>query len=650
MALIAAQNIKKTFILRLLFEGVSFEVNDGDKIGLVGVNGCGKTTLFRILTGLEPLDEGAVYKNRDTRIATMEQTMQQEDIPLMDAVLGVFSYLEEAEKELDEVNEKLLSATGAELDKLVRRQHQLRESYEDGGGLTYKSRTRSTLIGLGFTEDELKQKLNTMSGGQRNKVQLAKVLLSNANLLLLDEPTNHLDIKSVAWLESFLRDYKGAFIVISHDRYFLDVVTNRTFELKNTRFFVSEGNYSRHVELMSSEQETLRRKYENTKKEIRRIEGIVEQQRRFNQERNYVTAASKLKQIERLRKTLVAPEQDTKRIHFHFDATEVMATEVLVLDKVNKAFDKPVVNNASALIKNGERVFLIGDNGCGKTTLLKMLMRKLSPDSGRISFGPRVRPGYYEQNMTSLVDENTALEEIHSAYPRMDLTEVRSALAAFLFQGDDVFKTIGSLSGGERARIQLLKLMLSSVNMLLLDEPTNHLDIASCEALERALEDYSGTMLVVTHDRYLVNRLADKVLVMDKEGLKEYIGGYDDYIAEVKRLKLIAEGKAQSVPDVLDSHAEADEPDTEPMNEYKAERERRSALNCAKGELARAEARIAEAEKELAALNAELEKPAIASDYVKAAEFAKKVEDTKVRLDGLYSAWEEAENKVYDLM
>lgn len=649
MALIAAQNIKKTFILRLLFEGVSFEVNDGDKIGLVGVNGCGKTTLFRILTGNEPLDEGAVYKNREARIATMEQTVKQENLELMDAVLDVFSSLKKAERELDEVNDKLLSATGAELDKLIEKQHQLRESYEDGGGLTYKSRTRSTLLGLGFTEDELKQPLSTMSGGQRNKVQLAKVLLSNANLLLLDEPTNHLDIKSVAWLEGFLHDYKGAFIVISHDRYFLDVVTNRTFELKNTRFFVSEGNYSRHVELMSSEQETLRRKYENTKKEIRRIEGIVEQQRRFNQERNYVTAASKLKQIERLRKTLVAPEQDTKRIHFHFDATEVMATEVLLLDKVNKAFDKPVVNNASALIKNGERVFLIGDNGCGKTTLLKMLMKKLSPDSGRIVFGPRVRPGYYEQNMTSLVDENTALEEIHSAYPRMDLTEVRSALAAFLFQGDDVFKTVGSLSGGERARIQLLKLMLSSVNMLLLDEPTNHLDIASCEALERALEDYAGTMLVVTHDRYLVNRLADKVLVMDKDGLKEYIGGYDDYIAEEKRLKLVAEGKLANLPQ-QEAFIEAHEPEPEQMNEYKAEREHRSALNRAKGELARAEARIADTEKELAALNEELARPAIASDYVKAAELAKKVEDTEVKLSGLYSAWEEAESNVYDLM
>lgn len=528
-----------------------------------------------------------------------------------------------------------------ELDALVRRQHSLRERYEDGGGLTFRSRTRAALLGLGFTEAELQKPLSNMSGGERNKAQLARVLLSGANLLLLDEPTNHLDIDAIAWLEEYLRGYTGAFIVISHDRYFLDAVTNRTMEIKNTRFFLSEGNYTRHMELMADEQEMLRRKYLNTQKEIRRIESIVDQQRRWGQERNFITAASKQKQADRLRATLVAPERETEGIRFRFHADEVGGNDVLIAEGLSKAYEAPVFRDVTLHVRKGERVFLLGPNGCGKTTLLRVLMRRERPDAGTFYFGAKVRPGYYEQHMTGLNDALSALEEVREAYPRMDDTAIRTALAAFLFRGDDVHKELGLLSGGERARVQLLKLMLSGANLLLLDEPTNHLDIASREALERALEEYDGTLLIVTHDRYLVDRLADRVLYLTGEGVEEYIGGYTEFLAERARRAMLHEAHAQQP-----FQEEAAAPK---QNDYRAKKERQSALNRAAGEVRRAEERVASAEEELAALEAELALPDVASDYKKASKLARTADEKRQALEGLYRKWEEAQAHLEEL-
>jgi len=474
-----------------------------------------------------------------------------------------------------------------------------------------------------------------MSGGERNKAQLAKLLLSGAELLLLDEPTNHLDIQSVTWLEDFLKSYAGAFIVISHDRYFLDRVTNRTLEIKNGRLTATNGNYSRHVELMSTRNEILRRHYANQKKEIHRLEGVVEQQRRWGQAHNFITAEAKLKQIERLKAELVAPEKDTSSIHFKFSAKEAGGNDVLMCEELSKSYDKPVFKNASMHIRKGERVFLLGPNGCGKTTLMKIIMGLERQDSGTVRLGAKVQPGYYEQTMTSLDPNSTALEEIHNAYPRMDLTQVRSALAAFLIRGDEVFNEIGALSGGEKARIQLLKLMLSGANLLLLDEPTNHLDISSREALEAALEDYEGTMLIITHDRYLVNRMADRILYMEEDGLTEYIGGYDDYLEAIARRP--------------QPPAEAASPKAEKPNSYKAQKERQSILNRAAGAVRRAEERIAAAEQELEDINQKLASPAVASDYVKSAELAKKADDKQAEIDALYSQWEQAQQALDEL-
>lgn len=637
MPLLTVHNLKKSFVTRVLFENVSFEVESGDHIGFVGVNGCGKSTLFRILLGEEQADEGTVNIPGGTKIGSMNQNVSAEVCSLFDYVLQVFSELSAIEAETDRINSEIAAAGGDVDPKLIERQHALNEKYWADGGSTYRARTRSTLLGLGFTEDELSRSINSFSGGQRNKAQLAKLLLSDANLLLLDEPTNHLDISAIEWLENFLSAYRGSFIVISHDRYFLDKVTNRTMELKDRRLFISKGNYSRHLELRSTARELEMRQYLRTKKEIKRIEGIVEQQRRWGQERNFITAASKQKQADRLKATLVEPERDSASIHFHFEAKEVGGNDVLAAKKLAKSFDgKLVFRNVDMLIKKGEKVFLLGDNGCGKTTLLNILAGRMRPTEGSYYLGSHVEEAYYEQTMTSLDPEATVLREVWDRYyTTISHKDICNALAAFLFRGDEIEKQIKLLSGGEAARVQLLKLMLTKANLLLLDEPTNHLDIASREALEAALEGYNGTMLIVTHDRYLVNRLADRILHMTPNGLQEYIGGYDDYIAAVN-----------------ESRAQADEQKrTQSRNalDYRERKQQQSILNRAKGEAARCEAAVSKAEAELDEINEELAKPYIASDYKKTCELSEKAAEKRQQIDELYKKWEAAEERLAEL-
>ncbi len=635
MSILAAFGLKKTYVTRTLFEGVSFELGPRDKVGLVGVNGCGKTTLFKLLTGEETPDDGSVSVNRETRLGATQQSVDGLTDTVYDATLAVFDSLLKMERELDTINARIAAGESG-LDSLVKRQGVLRERYEFEGGLTYKSRTRSTLLGLGFTEAELSKELSSMSGGQRNKAQLARLLLGGANLLLLDEPTNHLDIDSIAWLEDYLRAYNGAFIVISHDRYFLDRVTNRTFELKNARLTVSEGNYTRHLELQQSEQEAVRRVYYRTQKEIRRLEGVVEQQRRWGQEHNFITAASKLKQIDRLKAALVAPEKEPEGIRFHFTAREAGGNEVLVCEDLAKSYEKRIFENASFLVRKGERAFLLGPNGCGKTTLLRIIMGREQADKGATRLGAHVKAGYYEQTMRSLHDENTVLGEIWDEYPRLSQTEVRSALAAFLFRGDDVNKTVSMLSGGEKARVQLLKLMLSSSNLLLLDEPTNHLDIASREALEDALTDYDGTMLVVTHDRYLVNRLADRILYMTENGVEEFVGGFDEFWETYQERR--ARAQKENAPKKQ-----------ERPNLYKEQKDKQAAVVRAAGELRRAEKRVTDTEEEIARLDEQLVDPATAGDYMLAMELGAKGDEKRNELAELYAAWEDAQRRYDEL-
>ncbi len=634
MALLAAYKLSKSFGGRTLFEDVSFEVAQKDHIGFVGANGTGKTTLMRILTGMEQADSGTVHRDKLMVAATLEQTPAlKEGQTLYDFTLDAFAPLLKAEEELKEIGAQLL-LPDAPHEQLVKKQHQLQERYEQGGGLTFKSRTRSTLLGLGFVQAELELSTLSLSGGQLNKAMLARVLLLGADLLFLDEPTNHLDIAATEWLEAYLKAYTGAFILISHDRYFLDQVTSRTMELRNMRLHMTPGNYSTHVERTLNADEIARRHYLNTQKEIKRIYGIVEQQRQWNKERNIRTAESKLKQIERLKATLVEPEKEIASIRFTFTAKEPGGNEVLIAEGLQKAYgEKKLFSDASMLVRRGERVFLLGPNGCGKTTLLRILMGREAPDAGRNAFGAGVKPAYYEQNMRSLNEESTVLQEVWDAYPRMRQTEIRNALAAFLFRSEDVEKRIKMLSGGERARVQLLKLMLSGANLLLLDEPTNHLDIASREALEQALEEYNGALLIVTHDRFLVNRLADRVLYMTSSGLTETIGGYDAYLAERS-----AEEK-QPEP----------QEEEKPLNEYRAKKERQSAIARAKSEVNRAEREVAQKESEQAELEQQLSDPGVAADYEHAAALSNRLAALRAELEACIALWEQAEEALQTL-
>lgn len=630
MALLAAYKLEKAFGGRTLFADVSFEVAEKDHIGLVGANGTGKTTLLHILMGAQSADSGAVHRSKLLRVGCLEQTPElSQGQTLYNLVLNVFAPLLAAENELNGISLQLQSEDAA-LDTLIRRQHQTQERYEREGGLTFRSRTRAALLGLGFSDSDLNLPATALSGGQLGKAMLARVLLSGAELLFLDEPTNHLDIASVEWLENYLKAYSGAYIVISHDRYFLDQVTNHTLELSNGKYFLTQGNYSTHVERRASAQEILRRQYRNTQKEIRRIYGIVEQQRQWNRERNIRTAESKLKQIERLKATLVEPEKDEESIRFAFTAREPGGNDVLIAKNVGKAYGgKRLFSGASLHIRRGERVFLLGPNGCGKTTLLRIMMGREGADSGSSAFGTGVQVAYYEQNMRSMNPEKTVIQEVWDTYPRMGQTQVRNALAAFLFRGDSVEKKIGMLSGGERARVQLLKLMLSGANLLLLDEPTNHLDIASREALEQALEEYGGALLIVTHDRYLVNRLADRVLYMQPDGLIETIGGYDAFVLEQSQTQKDAPQEAEK-----------------PVNVYRAKKERQSAIVRLKGAVARAEREVAQAESEVALLEQRLAEPEIALDYAKAGELAKELEEYRVVLEERLAQWEQAEQEL----
>ncbi len=635
MPLLGIHNLKKSFVERLLFEDISFEVDANDHIGFVGVNGCGKSTLFRILLGEEPYDSGSIYVSSETKIGSMQQKVSNDDISLYDYTLEVFSELISIESELDSIAASL-SENGPD-EKLILRQQRLHDRYYSLEGTTFRARTRSTLLGLGFTEDELSRSIRTFSGGQKNKAQLARLLLSDSNLMLLDEPTNHLDIASIEWLENFLNAYRGAFIVISHDRYFLDKVTNRTIELKDRKLFISKGNYSRHMELRSTARELEMRQFLRTKKEIKRIEGIVEQQRRWGQAHNFITAASKQKQADRLKETLVEPERDSASIHFHFTAKEVSGNDVLVAKQLSKSFDgKCVFKNVDMLIKKGEKVFLLGDNGSGKTTLLNILSSRIRPSSGAFYLGAHVEAAYYEQTLTPSDPDISVLNDVWDKYyTTMTRAEVCNALAAFLFRGDDVNKPLGLLSGGELARVQLLKLMLTRCNLLFLDEPTNHLDITSREALESALEEYNGTMLIVTHDRYLVNRLADRILRMTPNGLEEYIGGYDDYIEALSR-------KEQN-------GTEAEKNLSRNAIDYREKKQQQSLINRTKGERERAEKAVVKAEAELKALEEEQASPAYAADYKKAVELSAKADRLRQELEKLYKNWEEAEKRLSEL-
>ena len=633
MIVLSGNDISVSFGGETLFHDVNFRLEENGRAGLVGVNGCGKTTLMHVINGRQEAETGGISKAAGIKLGCMEQYVIRDDnITLYDEVLEIFRPLIDAENELADI--AVAIDTGDHSEQTLSRQMQLQERFEREGGLTYKSMTCSALVGLGFSEDDFNKPISVMSGGQKSKAQLAKLLLSGSNILLLDEPTNHLDITACEWLEKFLTEYKGAYIVISHDRYFLDKVTNTTFEMENRTLREYKGNYTRYLELKAEAREAQQRVYDRTVKEINRIEGIVEQQKRWGQEHNFITAASKQKQADRLKETLEKPEDLPEAIKFTFRAKEGGANDVLIAKGLSKSFDGTAVfTNAELDIKKNTTTFILGENGCGKTTLLKILTGEYQADSGEYKFGNNIQFGYYDQAQTDLDPSKTVIDEVWDRYPGMTQTQVRSALAQFLFKGDDVFKNVGKLSGGEKARVSLLKLMLSKANMLLLDEPTNHLDIHSREALENALASYGGTLLIVSHDRYLINKLADRIVWLGKTGTVNIDGNYDRYI-ELK------EAKAQSEQAVQVKAAEGRK------NDYKERKERESTLRKLSGALKRCEQAIDEIGLKTAELAQQMSQPEIATDYEKTSALAQDIEALKDKEEALTAEWMELSEQI----
>ena len=633
MIVLSGNDISVSFGGETLFHDVNFRLEENGRAGLVGVNGCGKTTLMHVINGRQEAETGGISKAAGIKIGCMEQYVIRDDnITLYDEVLEIFRPLIDAENELADI--AVAIDTGDHSEQTLSRQMQLQERFEREGGLTYKSMTCSALAGLGFSEEDFGKPISVMSGGQKSKAQLAKLLLSGSNILLLDEPTNHLDITACEWLEKFLTEYKGAYIVISHDRYFLDKVTDTTFEMENRTLREYKGNYTRYLELKAEAREAQQRVYDRTVKEINRIEGIVEQQKRWGQEHNFITAASKQKQADRLKETLEKPEDLPEAIKFTFRAKEGGANDVLIAKGLSKSFDGTAVfTNAELDIKKNTTTFILGENGCGKTTLLKILTGEYQADSGEYKFGNNIQFGYYDQVQTDLDPSKTVIDEVWDRYPKMTQTQVRSALAQFLFKGDDVFKNVGKLSGGEKARVSLLKLMLSKANMLLIDEPTNHLDIHSREALENALASYGGTLLIVSHDRYLINKLADRIVWLGKTGTVNIDGNYDRYI-ELK------EAKAQSEQAVQVKAAESKK------NDYKERKERESTLRKLSGALKRCEQAIDEIGLKTAELAQQMSQPEIATDYEKTSALAQEIEALKEKEEALTAEWMELSEQI----
>ena len=630
MAVLSVHNLEMSFSERVLFSQVSFDIEASDKVGFIGVNGVGKTTLFKILCGKMEQTGGDFFTSKNLKIGYMEQhACSNSENTVYNELLSVFPHLIRMEEEIDRLNLDL--EMGRSDEKTIMRHTELSEQFAAMDGLVYKSRTASALTGLGFKQKDFNMPVKKLSGGQRSKLSLAKLLLSGSDIILLDEPTNHLDINSVGWLESFIRDFKGAAIIISHDRYFLDTVTNKTMELEHEKLQMYKGNYTEFIRKKEEAKKAAENKYKKDMAEIKRIEGIIEQQKRWNREKNIKTAESKQKEIDRIKENLVVPESELENIKFKFQPNTESGNDVLMCEGVSKTFgEKKIFENVNMHIRKGEKVFIVGSNGCGKTTLFRIIMGTVPADRGEIDFGAKVETEYFDQMQENLNMEKTAMDEIWDEYPKMTQTQVRTSLGAFLFKGDEVFKPINQMSGGERARVSLLKLMLGGGNFLLLDEPTNHLDTTSREALEESLKSYEGTMLIISHDRYFINKLADRILELKPEGMTEYLGNYDYYME--KRLEKSGQDSGKTHTETKKSAGAID---------YKMKKEMQAQERKRRSMLKKTEQEIEETELEMEKVNEQLADPQVTSDYQKLIELSGKLEELKAKQEQLYEQWAE---------
>lgn len=635
MIILSGKDIKKSYGIDVIIENVSFTVQENDKVGIVGVNGAGKSTLFKIITGDLEKDSGELYIGKGISIGYMSQDFSFEsESSIWEEMLSVFSPLIQMEKSMGSLEHKISSlsteADSEALEPLLKAYANLQEDYKNNNGFGYKSQIKGVLKGLGFSAEDYDKPVSILSGGQKTRIALGKVLLQNFNILLLDEPTNYLDIQSVEWLEDYLKNLKCAALIVSHDRYFLDMVTNRTFEIENRTLTEFNGNYSVYIEKKQQLREQQLKDYAEQQKEIARQEAIIARFRQYNREKSIRQAESREKALERMEK-LDKPDSLPKSIGFKFEPGIRSGNDVLAVEGLSKAFDRPLFRNAAFEIKRGEKVALLGPNGIGKTTMLKIIAGLTKADTGSVRLGTNVIIGYYDQEQESLDYSKTVIDEVWDEYPQLNQTELRNKLAAFLFQGEDVFKEISKLSGGERSRIALLKLMLSKANFLLMDEPTNHLDILSKEVLENALSNYTGTVLLISHDRYFLNKVATKIIELKQDECVLYNGNYTFYIQKKASLE-------SSIASQQPSDSEAVKAN---KNDWLKQKEEKSTLRRQQKRLEAVEAEIAKSEERIKEIDRLLETPEVFSDHIKCQELHSEQEQLKANLDSLYEEWSE---------
>lgn len=631
MIILSAQHIAKSFGVNAVLRDVSLTVQQGDRIGLVGVNGCGKSTLMRILAGLDAQDGGEISLVRGLRVGYLaQQNMVTSGETVWNELQKVYEQVFAMEKKLRELEDEMAHAhtdaqrfaqLSADYDRLTQR-------FEEADGYSWKSMVSGVLNGLGFKPAQYDQCVDSLSGGEQTRLCLARLLLQKPDLLLLDEPTNHLDMETLQWLENYLAAYKGSVLVISHDRYFLDHVCTGIVEILMGSSEQYNGNYTRYIAQRQERFESRMRAYEIQQKEIERQQAIIARYRMFNREKSIRAAESREKALDRMEK--LEKPVDERAIRFSFEARRRTGEDVLQLTEISKSFgEKHLFHDLTLRVRAGDRVALIGPNGVGKSTLIKIIVGEEQPDTGFIRYGSNVDIGYYDQHQSTLHADKTALDEIWDRFPQMEQSNVRGALGMFLFTGDDVFKPIHTLSGGEKGRVALTALMLRKDNLLLLDEPTNHLDMDSREVLEDALTDFGGTIITVSHDRYFINRIANRIIEMQPDGVTEYIGNYDDYIERKNRPVAV--------------EAEAGKTKTELEKEKRREKLSRQALRQLKIRAQEAEKAVGIKEAEIAELEAQMADPSLYSDAQKSADVQRAYQKAQQALQTLYEQWEAAE-------
>ncbi len=650
--ILSVSNIHKSFNEIPVLRNVSFHIEDYDKAAIVGINGAGKTTLLRIIMGELSADEGIVTVSRDKTIGYLSQhEAVSGDNTIYDELLSVKQELIDLEQKMRSVELQMKTASGDALQQLMNTYTNLTHDFETGGGYAYRSELTGVLKGLGFQEEEFGRSVSTLSGGQKTRVALGKLLLLKPDLIILDEPTNHLDMSSITWLETHLLNYRGAVIIVSHDRYFLDRIANKVIELDNTRATVFTGNYSDYAAKKEALRAAEYSAYMKQQQEIRHQEAVIEKLRSFNREKSIRRTESRVKMLNKL-EVLDKPTEVRADMHLTLEPKFTSGNDVLHVEELSKSFGSlTLFEHLSFDIKKGEHVAIIGDNGTGKTTILKLINELTAPDTGEIRLGSNVAVGYYDQEHHVLHMEKTLFEEISDDYPSLTNTEIRNTLAAFLFTGDDVFKQVRTLSGGERGRVSLAKLMLSEANFLILDEPTNHLDIMSKEILEDALNAYTGTVLYVSHDRYFINKTASRILDLNRHVLTSYLGNYEYYLEKKdEQLALIdaaAQAKTSAGPhagslSAAGAAGSAAQPtsSSDTKQDWKARKEQQAARRKKENELRKCEEAIEQLETRNSEIDLLMASPGICTDVVRLQELNREKEENEAKLNDLYEKWE----------